>query len=273
MSTLSTSPTPAPQAPHPRPAPSARDPRLFVRILGVELRDELLAIVREPAALFFSIAMPVGFFALFAAMYGGEDAGGTTVSTTMLATFGTFGVVGVTLLNPGIGVADDRERGWLRAKRVSATPLPVTLLAKVLATIPYALGVLGAITAVAAALGTLEIDAATWLRTIGVLTVSALPFSLLALAVGFRASPNAATAILNAFFIPSAVASGLWIPLDQLPAIVGERIAPLLPTYHLAQLGLAQIGLGSGDGHVLPLLVFAVVSAALAAVAYRSARP
>ena len=239
----------------------------------MELRDELLAIVREPTALFFSIAMPVGFFALFAGMYGGEDSGGTTVGTTMLATFGTFGVVGVTLLNPGIGVADERERGWLRAKRVSAVPLPLSLVAKVLATLPYSLGVLIAMTAVAAALGTLHLDASTWLRTVGVLLLGALPFALLALAVGLRATPNGATAILNALFIPAAVASGLWIPLDQLPAVLGDHLAPLLPTYHLAQLGLAQVGVGTISGHVMPLAVFTVVGACLAALAYRSARP
>ena len=256
-----------------RPDAPVRGAERFLTVLAVELRDELLAIVREPTALFFSVAMPVGFFALFAAMYGGEDAGGTTVGTTMLATFGTFAVVGVTLLNPGIGVADERERGWLRAKGVSATPLPVTLLAKVLATVPYALAVLVAITAVAAALGTLAIDPWVWARTVVVLTAAALPFALLALAVGFRASPNAATAILNALFIPASVASGLWFPFEQLPALIGERIAPLLPTYHLARLGLAQIGVGSAAGHVLPLLVFGVLSAVLASLAYRSARP
>ena len=32
------------------------------RLLGVELLDELRAIVREPVALFFSVLMPVGFF-------------------------------------------------------------------------------------------------------------------------------------------------------------------------------------------------------------------
>lgn len=248
-------------------------PGLLARILRVELRDELLAILREPTGLFFSIAMPVGFFTLFVGLYGGFDAGGVSTSTRMLATFGTFGVVGVTLLNPGIGVADDRERGWLRHKRVTATPVPVTLLAKVIATIPYSLGVLLAMTAVAAAQGNLETGADTWLRLATVLVLAALPFSLLALAVGFLATPNATTAILNAFYIPSAVASGLWMPLDQLPAFVGDTLAPLLPTYHVAQLGLAQIGVGSADGHVLPLVLFTAVAAFAAGLAYRFARP
>jgi len=172
----------------------------------------------------------------------------------------------------GFGVADDRERGWLRAKRVSATPLPVTLLAKVLATVPYAAGVLAAMTAVAAATGNLDIRPGVWFRLVAVLIIGALPFALLGLAVGFLASPNAATAILNAMFIPSAVAGGLWMPLESLPDVVGA-VAPFTPTYHLAQLGLAQLAGGGAADHVSGLLVMAVVGAGLAVVAYRRARP
>lgn len=263
MSTVTTAPRPS----------HATTPALVARILRVELRDEFLAILREPTGLFFSIAMPVGFFALFTGLYGGfETAGGVSTSTRMLATFGTFGVVGVTLLNPGIGVADDRERGWLRHKRVTATPVPVTLFAKVLATIPYSLGVLLAMTAVAGLQGNLETGAATWLRLAVTLVLSALPFSLVALAVGFLATPNATTAILNALYIPSAVASGLWMPLEQLPDFVGDTLAPILPTYHVAQLGLAQIGVGDAAGHVLPLVIFAAIGAVAAGLAYRSGR-
>lgn len=255
-------------------APQRTSVNQHLRVLRVEVRDELLGILREPSALFFSVAMPVMFFALFASWVGGEtSAGGVPVATSMLATFGTFGVVGVTLLNPGIGVADDRERGWLRAKQVSATPVPVTLAAKGLASIPYAGGVLVAMTAVAAATGNLDIGVAAWLRLAPTLVVGALPFALLGLTVGLLASPNATTAILNAFYIPSAVAGGLWMPLDTLPEFV-QRIAPFTPTYHLAQLGLAQLEGGTLPlQHVLALLLVAATASCAALLAYRRARP
>jgi DNA-binding CsgD family transcriptional regulator len=120
------------------------------RVFAVEITDELRGIVREPTALFFSILMPVAFFALFVSIFGGHSSGGTHVGTSMLATFGTYGVLTVTLMNPGITVAQDRERGWLRAKRVSAVPVGVTLAAKVVAALPYAVGVLLAMAATAA---------------------------------------------------------------------------------------------------------------------------
>src|SRR5690554_2756184 len=118
-------------------------------VLGVELRDEFYAVIREPAPMVFGVAMPVGFFALFASLFGDQPAGGVMTGTAMLALFGTFGIVGVTLLNPGIGVAEDRERGWLRVKRVSPVPVTTTLVAKVTAALPVALAVFAIMSGIA----------------------------------------------------------------------------------------------------------------------------
>lgn len=242
------------------------------RLLGVEVLDELRGIVREPAALFFSILMPVGFFALFVSIFGDMSAGSVPAGTRMLATFGTFGVLAVTLMNPGIGVAQDREIGWLRAKRVSAVPIRITLAAKVAAALPYAVGVLVAMTVAAALTGSMQASAGQWLRIAGVLLVGALPFALVALAVGFRASSNAAAAILNAILMPSAVVSGLWMPLEMLPDFFAD-VARFLPTYHLAQLAVAQLEGGEVAGHALALLLTTAAAAGLAALSYRHTRP
>lgn len=242
------------------------------RILTVEVRDELYAIIREPAAVFFSIAMPVGFFALFASLFSGQSTGSDlSVPTQMLATFGTFGVVGVALMSPGIGVAEDRERGWLRVKRASPVTVGTTLVAKVTAALPVALSVYVAMSLTALALGQFDTDPMTWLGLAGVLLLGSLPFALLGLAVGFVASGRAAPAILNAVFIPSVIAAGLWMPLEILPTWV-QRIAPFLPTYHLGQLGMGMLLDEGVLDHVAALLLTTAVAAVLAAVAYRSSR-
>jgi len=78
----------------------------------VELTDELRGIVREPTALLFSVLMPVGFFTLFVGIFGHYTTGGLTTGTSMLATFGTYGVVVVTLtlMNPGIVLHSHQTR-------------------------------------------------------------------------------------------------------------------------------------------------------------------
>lgn len=189
----------------------------------------------------------------------------------MVATFGAFGVVSVVLMNPGIGVAADRERGWLRAKQVSAVPIGLTLAAKVVAALLYAAGVLLAMTATAAVTGALDAPAPALLRILAVLAAGALPFALLSLAIGFQTGSGAAAAVLNAILMPSVVLSGLWMPLKIMPAFFGD-VAPFLPTYHLARLTLAQLTGAPVLTHVLALLGTTIVTAALAAVSYRHAR-
>ena len=240
---------------------------MMTRIFKVELRDEVLSIVREPAALFFSVLMPVGFFALFATMFGSGDWG-----IESIATYGAFGVLSVVVMNPGISLADARERGWLRVQRVSGTPLGVTLAAKVAGSLPYAIGVIVGITAVALLFGLIEFALGTLAAITVALVLGVLPFSLFSLAAGAKMSPNAATAVLNATLIPMVVASGLWFPLDILPDIM-QKIAVYLPPYHLGQLATAQVDGGAWLGHAAYLVGTGIVGAGLAAVAYRSAQP
>ncbi|HEX3779700.1 MAG TPA: ABC transporter permease [Pseudonocardiaceae bacterium] len=242
------------------------------RVFVVEVRDELRAIVREPASLFFAIGMPVGFFVLFNLIFGAQYSQGMSAGTAMVATFGSYGVITVAALQPGIGVAADRDIGWLRAKRVRAVPIAVTLAAKVSAALTYAFGVLTLMGVAAGLFGTLHASVLDLLRLAVVLMLGTLPFTLLSLAVGFRFRTGATTALLNAVLLPAAVLSGLWIPLAYLPGFV-TRIARFLPTYHLSQLGLAQLYGGAALIHVFALLVTTVIAAGLAAVSYRHARP
>jgi ABC-2 type transport system permease protein len=244
---------------------------LTARVFGVELRDELRAIVREPTSLFFSILMPVGFFVLFNLLYGHKVTAGLSAGTAMVATFGTYGVITVAALQPGIGVAQDRDLGWLRMKRVSAVPIGVSLAAKATAALLYAVGVLVLMGVTAAAFGTLHASAWQLARVAVVLLLGTVPFTLASVAVGLRFRTNATIALLNALLFPLAVLSGLWIPLQFLPKTV-RQIARFLPTYHLAQLGLAQLSQGGMLIHVLALLVTTAAALGLAMLAYRHAR-
>lgn len=241
---------------------------MITRMLRLEVRDELLAILREPTALFFSVLMPVLFFTMFTAMFGGEG----PADASMIAPYGTFAALAVVMMSPGIGLADARERGWLRVKRVSGTPMWVTLLAKVLAALPYAVAVLVAMTTAAVLVASMTIDIAVLARVFLVLVLGALPFALFSLAVGARAGTNASAAILNAALMPMVIVSGLWFPHEIMPDWVAS-IGELMPTYHLAQLAMAQVEGGPWLGHLAVLGLTAVVGAATAAFAYRSARP
>ncbi|CAN5848356.1 ABC transporter permease [soil metagenome] len=254
----------------PRTPADVRHRPSLATLLRAEVTDEIKLIYREPAALFFSVLMPVMFFALFSAMFGGFEAevGGVPTGTSMLATFGGYGVIVATMLTPAIGLAESRERGWLDVVKVSPVPVPVSLAARMIATVPYCIGILTAMTATAAALGVLQITLGQWLALLFILIPGSLPFALIGLAIGARASGNATTAILNAIIIPLAIAGGLWFPLDQMPDWI-TGLAPALPTYHLSQLALAPLDGSAWAGHVVYLLGFTVVAGIIATMTYR----
>ena len=91
------------------PAPPVADPRLVTpAVVWVELRDELLGVVREPTALFFSLLMPVLFFAMFVGLFGTEQASSSDVH------------VG-TVRDPSRGAACPPRRSWPRSPTRSAS--------------------------------------------------------------------------------------------------------------------------------------------------------
>jgi ABC-2 type transport system permease protein len=264
----------APKAPqeHSMSTVESRPVGFDLRVLGVEVGEGLRAIVREPVALFFSVLMPVLFYVLFAGLFGSYTTPeGIPVAASMVATYGSFAVVSVMLMNPGISVADDRTRGWLRVKKVSAAPMGTTIAAKVLAALPYALVSVVVISAASLVIAGPVLGLGAWLRIVAVLLVGSLPFALLSLAVGFLASSNAAVAILNAILFPMVIASGLWVPLEIMPGWV-RTLAEFLPLWHLSQLALDQLTGAGGLGHLVALLVSTVVAAVLAGLAYRNLR-
>lgn len=241
-------------------------------VLGVEVAEGLRAILREPTALFFTVLFPVGMFALFASLFGNRPGpAGIPYAATMVATYGTYGVVSVMLTNPGIRTAEDRTTGWLRVKKVSGAPVGATIAAKVISALPYAVVVVLALAAVSLAVVGPVIGIGTALRLTAVLLLGSLPFALLSLAIGFVATPNATAAILNAVLFPMVIASGLWFPPEMLPRFV-NALAPFLPTYQLAQVALAQLTGADVTGNVLVLLLMTAVAGALAGWAYRNLR-
>ena len=90
-------------------------------------------------------------------------------------------------------------------------------------------------------------------------------------ALGYVSGPNSAAAVVNLVYLPMVFASGLWIPIEQLPGFM-QRLAPFLPPYHYAQLALSTMNADRGGAaalHVLTLLGFTALFLTVAVWAYR----
>ena len=78
-------------------------------------------------------------------------------------------------------------------------------------------------------------------------------------------------AVANLIYVPLAFASGLFIPVSQLPVLRAQQVAPYLPTYHYGQLAWSAIGAPSEPVAVSLawLTAYMVLFLALALRAYR----
>ena len=66
------------------------------------------------------LSFPLMFYVLFGLVLNSKEAiGGTRVPTYLIATYGTFGVMGASLFGTAAGLAADRGLGWLQLKRAS----------------------------------------------------------------------------------------------------------------------------------------------------------
>ena len=81
------------------------------------------------------------------------------------------------------------------------------------------------------------------LKLLATLVGGAIPFCAMGLAIGYFAGPNSAPAMVNMIYLPLSFASGLWFPIEALPRFL-QKVATVLPPYHLAQLALQIVGGG-----------------------------
>jgi ABC-2 type transport system permease protein len=240
-------------------------------VYRTEATQEFLKLVRIPIFAVSTIALPLMFYVIFGIAFAGERAGGVGVTTYMLVTYGAFGVIGAALFGFGVSVAIERSQGWMRLKRVAPMPPLAYFVAKVLMSLAIATIIVLALFALGALLGGVRLSLEQWVAVGLALVAGALPFSAMGLAFGYLVGPNSAPAVLNLAWLPMAFASGLWIPIGQLPPLV-QSVAPFLPPYHFVQLALGTIGAsegGSPAAHAGAVLAFTAVFLLVAVWGFR----
>ena len=131
-----------------RSLPAARLLRIYVRESGFEL----LRLLRTPAFALPTLAFPLVFYVLFALLIPGQWSG-YQKSVYMLATYCVFGVIGPALFGFGVGLALERQNGWLALKQIAPMPAGAYLTARIVTCLVFALLVVLLLSAAAVAFG------------------------------------------------------------------------------------------------------------------------
>ncbi|MDQ6748379.1 MAG: ABC transporter permease [Candidatus Dormibacteraeota bacterium] len=239
------------------------------RMLAAQVRAGLLAYRRMPAFLVLSFGLPLMFFVLFGLPNVGHSLpDGTSLGSFVLASLGAYAVGNVLFYNVGIGIANQRGRKQDLLQRATPLPSAVVVASNVVSGLVLAAVSLTMLFAVAFA-GGVHLPPLKWLELGAILLVGCLPILGLGLSLGYGASVSAAPGLASIIFLPMAFASGLFIPIRQLPSLV-QKVSPFLPLYHYGQLGWNVVG-GADESFgiaVLWTIGWSIVLLGLAARAY-----
>src|SRR5208282_2758519 len=218
------------------------------------------------------ISFPLMFYVLFGLVLNSKQAiAGVGVPTYLIATYGTFGVMGASLFGTASGLAADRGLGWLQVKRASPMPPFAYFAAKMILSVIFSATVVLLLLVVGISFGGVRMPVAETAKLIGTLVAGSVPFSAMGLAIGYFVGPNSAPAAINLIYLPMSVCSGLWVPYMFLPKFV-QKIALALPPYHLSQLALGTVGEGFHQAtvtHWEVLLAFTLICLGVARIGFQ----
>jgi len=216
----------------------------LLRMLLAQTRCEILMRWRVPAFSLTNLVLPIVFFTFFGLPVAHIVRGdGVSIGAYLLASFGAYAVGSVMVYGFGIGVANERGMKVDRLMRASPLPPLVLMLAKVLTALAFSLIALVLLIGYGIVVGGIHQTPAVWAAIIVRLVIGSLPFIALGFAIGYWSGPNAAPALANLIYLPLSFASGLFVPLNQLPGFI-QNLAPYLPSYHYAQLAWSALGAG-----------------------------
>jgi ABC-2 type transport system permease protein len=237
-----------------------------------EAKYEFIKYLRLPVYTASLLSFPTMFYILFGLVLNAKAAiSGTHVPTYMIATYGTFGVMGASLFGTAAGLASDRGLGWLQVKRASPMPPFAYFWAKVIVSMIFSSMIVLVLFALGIGFGEVRMPVADFARLFATLVVGSLPFSAMGLALGYFIGPNSAPTTINLIYLPVSFCSGLWVPFMFLPSIM-QKIALVLPPYHLSQLALGVVGAGAHEStfmHWEVLAAFTMICLGVARIGFQ----
>lgn len=236
------------------PAPALPTRRLLAAY-GLEIRLELVRLMRTPAFALPMFLLPAATYLLFAFAVGGEmvakdpDAG-----RFMFAGFSVMAVTMAALFATCPNLALEREQGLLTLRRAQPAPPGAWLAAKVVAGVACGALAYLPILLLGGLTGQAHLTTAQLAAMSAVLVAGTIPFCALGLMLGTLTSGSAAPAYANLVYLPGLYLSGVFFPL---PKSMHFQVG-FWPHFHLDQLAFAAGGVAKFRW-IAPQMAFSVL--------------
>lgn len=238
------------------------------------LRIELVRILRDPKYLALALLAPIGFYLLFATIFGGGHTppGELDARTEIMVAMAAYGGIWAVLSTTGPRISEERQVGWFDQLRTMPVAAWRVLASKFVASVLMALPAIVLVCLTAAIVKGVSLTPGQWIALVASMWAGTIAFAAMGIAIGYAVGSDVAYALSYGLYTAMSALGGLFAP----PAVLPEgmlAVARALPSYQLANLGWH---IAAGDvpdpASVLVLGAWTLGFAAIAFVAYRRPR-
>jgi ABC-2 type transport system permease protein len=155
-------------------------------------------------------------------------------------------------------ISQERKDGWIRQLRLTSLPPNAYVAAKVIASMVTTVPAVVIVLALGRFYGGIHLALWKWPAIGGVIWLGSLTFAALAVAIGYRFTPDRVQPVAMFAYFVMSILGGLWF------ALAGwmQKIGQALPTYQITRVGTTVI-----SGGPVSLLSIAIILAWFAAFA------
>ena len=225
-----------------RPTPAREGPTAAARgslmLVLHQARYDLLGVLRNRQARFFTLIMPLLFLVIFCGVFGN----GTVkthgihekLSTTYVPGLSALAVIASSFVNLVISITAQRENGVLKRRRATPVSAWVLIAGRTLTAIGMSLVVVAVMLAVGrvaygVTLPTSTIPGVAFTAVVGSVTFCVLAY---ALSTAIR-SEDSAQPMVQAIMLPLYFISGVFVAQSIMPSWL-RRVAEVFPVEHLS---------------------------------------
>jgi ABC-2 type transport system permease protein len=221
------------------------------------LKLEIARTLRNRRYLVFVVGFPIFFYLLFTHIFDNDVSPADKIEfyRDYMIAMAAYGGVGASMMATGPRIALERGIGWTRQLRLTPLTPMQALVAKVLATMVTAAIAPVVVTVAGRVFNHVSLPPAHWLGILGLMIVGTFPFAALGATIGYLVDGETAQLVTMISYLALAILGGFWFPVDNFGTGLRE-VARATPSYRYADLGWNAV-----QGHVPPLLDFAVLAA------------
>ena len=200
-----------------------------------QARYDLLGILRNRQARFFTLFLPLIFLVIFVGVFGNHRVPpGVKASTYYVPGLSALAVIASSFVNLVISITAQREGGILKRRRATPVPAWVLIAGRTLTAVTVSLVVLTVLVLFGrfvyhVKLHTSALPAVALTAVVGSITFCVLGYALSTVI----ANEDAAQPTVQALMLPLYFISGVFVPNLQLPAWL-RHVAEVFPVQHLS---------------------------------------